>query len=129
VRNANENSRIADMPRFGADELLTKEQIGDVADYVLSLSGAAGDAAAVERGAVVFAENCAACHGEKGEGVQDMGGPRLSDGIWLYGGDRKSVIETVTFARRGNMPAWIERLDPATVKVLATYVHALGGGQ
>lgn len=129
IRNANENSRVSDMPRFGADGLLTKEQIGDVADYVLSLSGTVGKADAIERGAVVFAENCAACHGEKGEGVQDMGGPRLSDGIWLYGGDRKTVVETITYARRGNMPAWIERLDPATVKVLATYVHALGGGQ
>lgn len=129
IRNANENSRVSDMPRFGADGLLTKEQIGDVADYVLSLSGTAGKADAVERGATVFAENCAACHGEKGEGNQDMGAPRLSDGIWLYGGDRKNVVETITYARRGNMPAWIERLDPATVKVLATYVHALGGGQ
>lgn len=129
IRNTNENSRVSDMPRFGADGLLTKEQIGDVADYVLSLSGTQGNAAAIERGATVFAENCAACHGEKGEGNQDVGAPRLSDGIWLYGGDRKTVVETITYARRGSMPAWIERLDPATVKVLATYVHALGGGQ
>lgn len=129
IRNTNENSRVSDMPRFGADGLLTKEQISDVADYVLSLSGTQGDAAATERGATVFAENCAACHGEKGEGNQELGAPRLSDGIWLYGGDRKTVVDTITYARRGNMPAWIERLDPATVKVLATYVHALGGGQ
>lgn len=129
IRNANENSRVSDMPRFGADGLLTKEQIGDVADYVLSLSGTAADPAVLERGATVFTENCAACHGEKGEGMHEMGAPRLSDGIWLYGGDRKTVVETITYARKGSMPAWIERLDPATVKVLATYVHALGGGQ
>jgi cytochrome c oxidase cbb3-type subunit 3 len=129
IRNSNENSRVSDMPRFGADGMLTKEQISDVADYVLSLSGTAADPAVLERGATVFAENCAACHGEKGEGIQEMGAPRLSDGIWLYGGDRKTVVETITYARRGSMPAWSERLDPATVKVLATYVHALGGGQ
>lgn len=129
IRNNNENSRISDMPRFGADGMLTKEQIADVADYVLSLSGTQADAAVLERGGVIYAENCAACHGEKGEGMHEMGAPRLSDAIWLYGGDRKTVIETITYARRGNMPAWIERLDPATVKVLATYVHALGGGQ
>lgn len=129
IRNANENSRISDMPRFGADGMLTAAQISDVADYVLSLSGTAADPAVLERGATLFTENCAACHGEKGEGIQDMGAPRLSDGIWLYGGDRKTVVETITYARRGSMPAWSERLDPATVKVLATYVHALGGGQ
>lgn len=129
IRNANENSRVSDMPRFGLDGLLTKPQIADVAQHVLSLSGTAGDVAAAERGTAIYAENCAACHGEKGEGNIEMGAPRLSDGIWLYGGDIKSVTETITNARRGNMPAWSERLDPATVKVLATYVHALGGGQ
>ena len=129
VRNANENSRVNDMPRFGADQLLEKAQIDDVAEYVLSLSGTAGDAAAAERGASVYAENCASCHGEKGEGIVDLGGPRLNDGIWLYGGDKASVVHSITYARRGNMPAWSERLDPATVKVLAAYVHALGGGQ
>lgn len=129
IRNANENSRVSDMPRFGADQLLEPAQINDVAEYVLSLSGTSTDAAAAERGAQVFADNCAACHGEKGEGIQDVGAPRLNDRIWLYGGDKATVVETITYARRGNMPAWSERLDPATVKVLAAYVHALGGGQ
>ncbi|WP_114393678.1 cytochrome-c oxidase, cbb3-type subunit III [Oleisolibacter albus] len=129
IRNANENSRVSDMPRFGADQLLEPAQINDVAEYVLSLSGTSTDAAAAERGAQVYADNCAACHGEKGEGIQDVGAPRLNDRIWLYGGDKATVVETITYARRGNMPAWSERLDPATVKVLAAYVHALGGGQ
>lgn len=129
IRNANDNSRFSDMPRFGADGILTREQIADTADFVLSLSGHAGDDAAIGRGAALYADNCAACHGDRGEGMQELGAPRLSDGIWLYGGDRATVIESITNARRGSMPAWIERLDPATVKVLATYVHALGGGQ
>lgn len=129
IRNANADSRVSDMPRFGADQMLDKTQINDVSEYVLSLSGTATDKAAAEKGAQVFADNCASCHGEKGEGIQDVGAPRLNDGIWLYGGDKKSVVETVTNARRGSMPAWGERLDPATVKVLSAYVHALGGGK
>lgn len=129
IRNANENSRLSEMPRFGADQLLEPEQINDVADYVLSLSGAAHDGVAAARGATVYAENCAACHGEAGEGMVEMGAPRLNDAIWLYGGDKESVVRTVTYSRQGNMPAWSERLDEATVKVLAAYVHALGGGQ
>ncbi|HYC04589.1 MAG TPA: cytochrome-c oxidase, cbb3-type subunit III [Azospirillaceae bacterium] len=129
VRNANADARVSEMPRFGADQLLAKEQIGDVADYVLSLSAPVSDQAAVARGGQVYADNCAACHGDKGEGNLEMGAPRLSDAIWLYGGDRASVVETVTFARKGSMPAWAERLDPATVKLLAAYVHNLGGGK
>lgn len=129
IRNTNADSRVSDMPRFGADQLLDKAQINDVAEHVLSLSGTATDKAAAGRGSAVYAENCASCHGDKGEGNIELGAPRLNDGIWLYGGDKATVVHSITYARRGGMPAWSERLDPATVKILAAYVHALGGGQ
>jgi cytochrome c oxidase cbb3-type subunit 3 len=130
VRNANADSRQSQMPRFGADKILGDAEIGDVADFVLSLSGA-GNAPADKRarGAKLFADNCAACHGDKGTGNKELGAPNLASGIWLYGGDRGAVVETITNSRAGSMPAWSERLDPATVKMLAVYVHALGGGQ
>ena len=48
-----------------------------------------------------------ACHGEKGEGNREVGAPRLNDNIWLYGGDKKTLVETVTYARAGVMPAWV----------------------
>lgn len=128
VRNENPDSRVSDMPRFGADKLLKPQQIADVASYVLSLSGG-GSGVAINRGKTVFAENCAACHGEEGQGNPDLGAPNLADKIWLYGGDKESVIESISNARRGSMPAWGERLDPVTVKILAAYVHALGGGK
>jgi len=35
----------------------------------------------------------------------------------------------VTYARQGVMPAWGQRLDPVTVKMLAAYVHSRGGGE
>ena len=117
------------MPRFGTDELLTQDQIADVAEHVLAISGGAADAAAAARGAEIYAQECAACHGETGEGDTSQGAPRLSDAIWLHGGDRATIVETITKARRGVMPAWGGRLDSATVKMLAVYVHALGGGQ
>ncbi|HEX6979506.1 MAG TPA: cytochrome-c oxidase, cbb3-type subunit III [Alphaproteobacteria bacterium] len=129
VRNANPDSRVSAMPRFGADGVLTAAQIADVAEYVLSLSGSTAASAAVERGAPLFAENCAGCHGEKGEGNTEVGAPRLSDKIWLYGGDKASIVQTITNSRNGTMPAWSERLDDATIKMLTVYVHALGGGK
>lgn len=124
-----DDTRLSEMPRFGVDEILERDQIVDVAEFVLSLSGNAGDVAAAERGAVVFEENCAACHGEAGEGIPDLGAPRLNDAIWLYGGDKRAIIETVANSRAGVMPAWASRLDDVTIKQLAVYVHSLGGGE
>jgi len=129
VRNANADSRQSQMPRFGADGMLTAAQINDVAEYVLSLSGASRDAAAAGRGAGIFNDNCVACHGENGKGNREVGAPNLTDGIWLYGGDKAALVQTIAYSRSGNMPAWSERLDPATVKMLALYVHSLGGGE
>jgi cytochrome c oxidase cbb3-type subunit 3 len=84
---------------------------------------------AYQRGAQVFADNCAACHGAQGEGMIEMGAPRLNDEIWLWGGDRASIRNTVTNAHVGVMPAWEGRLSPDAIKALAVYVHTLGGGQ
>jgi cytochrome c oxidase cbb3-type subunit 3 len=129
VRSSHDETRVSDMPAFGRDELLTEEEINEAAEFVLSLSGSAFDEAAAERGATLFADNCAACHGEQGEGMQEMGAPDLSDAIWLYGGDKDTVLHTIRNARRGVMPTWQGRLDDATIKQLTLYVHALGGGE
>lgn len=129
IRNTNDKSRLSQMPRFGADGILTAAQIADVAEYVLSLSRRSTDAAAVARGAPVYAENCAACHQEGGTGNTELGAPNLAANIWLYGGDKATIMESIRNSRQGAMPAWADRLDDATIKMLAVYVHALGGGK
>jgi cytochrome c oxidase cbb3-type subunit 3 len=130
VRNEDDpDARYSEMPRYGVDELLTRAEIADVAQYVVSLSGRDADAAAVERGAVTFADNCAACHGEQGEGIPDLGAPRLSDDIWLYGGSVEEIAAQIWQPRQGVMPAWVSRIGETDVKELAVYVHSLGGGQ
>ena len=55
--------------------------------------------------------------------------PDLADAIWLYGGGRAQVARQVSAPRHGVMPAWGGRLDPVTIKMLAAYVHSLGGGE
>lgn len=127
--DANEDTRFNDMPAFGRDELLEREDINDVVQYVMSFTDRATDADAAKRGAVVFEENCVACHGENGKGNQDLGAPNLTDAIWLYGGDQATLTDTVTNSRGGVMPAWEGRLDEETIKMLTVYVHSLGGGQ
>ncbi|MDR3464598.1 MAG: cytochrome-c oxidase, cbb3-type subunit III [Xanthobacteraceae bacterium] len=130
VRSGDPKAHEGAMLAFGQQGILKPAEIVTVANYVRSLSGlptAAGyDKAA---GAKIFADNCAACHGADGKGNQDLGAPNLTDKIWLYGGDEATIIETVTNGRGGVMPAWSARLDGATVKALAVYVHTLGGGQ
>lgn len=130
IRNADPDSRQSMMPRFGADGILKPAQIGDVADFVISLSRKTDvPAATLERGRAIFAENCATCHGPEGKGNREVGAPNLADQIWLYGGDKASIVETITNARNGSMPAWGARLDPTTIKMLTIYVHSLGGGE
>ena len=124
-----EDTRFSEMPAFGRDELLEKEQIDQVANYVMSLSGTPQDAAMVADGAVVFEENCAACHMEDGTGDRAQGAPNLTDAIWLFGGDFASIKETVTNSRKGVMPNWNARLSEAQIRAVATYVHQLGGGE
>jgi cytochrome c oxidase cbb3-type subunit 3 len=124
-----DEERTSMMPRFVADGVLTTAQVADVADYVLSLSGRGADAAAVQRGETLFAENCASCHGEKGEGNRDVGAPRLSDQVWLNGSDKAAIARYIANPRMGVMPAWGGRLDAAVVNMLTVYVHALGGGE
>lgn len=129
IRSGHSDARLNDMPRYGADALLKPQEVNDAAEFVLSLSGAKHDAAAAARGRSVFAEQCAACHGPGGEGMAELGGPRLNDGIWLYGGTRAAIASQIHAPRLGVMPAWQGRLDDATIKMLAIYVHALGGGK
>jgi len=125
----NEDTRVSDMPAFGTDEILEPKQITDVLEYVLSLSAKEHDAAAATRGTEIFAENCAACHGEDGGGNYELGAPALNDALWLYGSERETIEAQIRQPSHGVMPAWSHRLDDATIKQLAVYVHSLGGGQ
>ena len=129
IRSAHDETRVSDMPKFGVEQLLEPAQIADVASYVLSLSGKVDDGTAAERGKTIFAEQCAACHGEDGKGNPELGAPNLTDEIWLYGSSKANVVESIHTGRGGMMPAWNQRLDPVTVKALALYVHSLGGGE
>jgi cytochrome c oxidase cbb3-type subunit 3 len=121
-----DKTHASQMPAFGKDGILTPAQVDQVAAHVLSLSGKARDNAA---GAQLFAQNCAVCHGVDGRGNRTVGAPNLADAIWLYGGKREDIAAQVTNPQHGAMPAWGGRLDPVTIKMLAAYVHSLGGGE
>ena len=129
IRNEDDDdARYSQMPAFG--DLLEEEEIAQVANYVMTLSGAEPqDATLAAAGAELFADNCNACHGEAGLGDIEQGAPNLADAIWLYGGDYDTLVETVTYSRYGVMPPWNQRLSEAQVRAVALYVHQLGGGE
>lgn len=127
IRGVHDDTRINDMPAFLRDELLNKAEIDDLTTYVQSLSdnSISSNAATQE----LFIDNCSTCHGEDGKGLRELGAPDLTDAISLYVTDRDSIVDIISYSRGGVMPTWNGRLDDATVKSLAIYVHALGGGE
>ena len=126
---SNDQTRMSQMPAFGRGGILQPAQIDDTVSFVRLLARKEPTNASARRGANLFADNCAACHGPDGKGLRLLGAPNLTDAIWLYGGDREALTQTIANARYGVMPSWGQRLDPVTVKMLAVYVHSLGGGE
>lgn len=129
IRSDQKDARTSQMPRYGLDKLIDEGQINDAAEFVLSLTARSTDPLAVARGQKIFADQCASCHGPDGKGKQEQGAPNLADEIWLYGGTKPAIVESIRTGRGGMMPAWAGRLDPVTIKALTVYVHSLGGGK
>ncbi len=129
ARSGDTEAHQGNMPAFGRDGILTRADISAVADYVRTLSGLQQPGADQAKGKALFAANCAACHGDEGKGNIELGAPNLTDGIWLYGSDKETIMTGIYNGRGNVMPAWHTRLDPTTIKALTVYVHSLGGGR
>ena len=107
-------------------DVLGPKGVDDVVAHVLTLSGRKAATGNAEAGKAQFEAICSACHGVDGRGMQAVGGPNLTDNIWLYGGSIDKIHETVTKGRQGVMPAQGERLGAARVRLLTAYVLSLG---
>ncbi|MFK4826166.1 cytochrome-c oxidase, cbb3-type subunit III [Paenochrobactrum sp. BZR 588] len=129
INSAHPDTRMSQMMGFGQEEVLLRSEILEVVAYVRSLSGLemnAQEAAKINAGQKIFADNCSACHGDEGQGSTDVGAPDLSDKHWIYGGDLQSVYTSVYYGRQGQMPSWEGRFSPAEIKLLTAYVLSLG---
>jgi cytochrome c oxidase cbb3-type subunit 3 len=130
IRSGDPDARQSAMLRFGADSILKPAEIDEVADYVwATFYGHPTAGKDLSAGAKIFADNCAACHGDKGQGNRDMGAPKLNSHVHLYGATEPTIVNQVTLPHMGVMPNWGARLDPATIKAVTLYVHSLGGGE
>ena len=130
IRNPDHTeTRFNMMPAFGKDGILDANAINDLVSHVRVISRQEKPSASSARGAALFEANCVACHGTNGEGIRELGGPKLTDAVWLYGGSREAIAKTIYAPRNGVMPRWNDKLDAVTIKMLSAYVHSLGGGE
>lgn len=129
------NGRVGGMPAW-------RDQIGEdgvraTAEYVLSLSPKHGDIPGtkspngeldktlVAQGQAIFKQQCVICHAENGAGMTSVGAPNLTDDIWLYGGERETVRDTLRHGRAGVMPEWETKLGNERIMLLAAYIYSL----
>jgi cytochrome c oxidase cbb3-type subunit 3 len=134
IRNGNPDARDSQMPAFGKDKLLSADDVKLMAQYVMYIAKSDQEKKQeqnldLKRADEVFQANCASCHGANGKGNYIAGAPNLTDAIWLYGGDFKTIYDVIYNGRAGNMPVWKEKLTDSEIKSVAVYVHQLGGGE
>lgn len=115
--------RVGNMPPMAA-AVGSSEDVKNLAQYVLSLSGSAHDSARAALGKEKFAV-CAACHGPDGKGMQAVGAANLTDNIWLHGFGEKSIIDMINNGKTNVMPAQKDKLTEAQIHVLTSYVWGL----
>ena len=76
------------------------------------------------QGKAEFAAKCAACHGDKGQGII---GPNLTDGYWIHGDGKISTI--VGIINEGvldkGMPPWKGVIAPDLLEKVAVHVYSL----
>ena len=118
-----------DTKEFGSDRFLTPEEIEDVVEYVLQISGQQADAARAARGNTLFLDgtkgNCSDCHGVDGTGSDPIGSTNLTrKDLYLWGSDRASILESIVRGRRGVMPAFEGTLKAEEIKAVSVYVFS-----
>lgn len=123
VKESIAKGRVGMMPPMAA-ALGSPEEVRNVAQHVLSLSGSAQDPVAASLGKARFGV-CAACHGADGKGNQALGAPNLTDQVWLHGWGEAAIVAMITAGKQNVMPAFENRLSPEQIHVLSGYVLSL----
>ncbi len=123
IRETIENGRVGNMPPMAA-AVGTPEDVRNLSNYVLSLSGSPHDSLRASLGKPKFAA-CAACHGMDGKGNQALGAPNLTDDIWLHGWGEGAITAMINNGKVNEMPAQSSKLTPSQIGVLASYVWGM----
>ncbi len=119
IKETIKQGRIGNMP--GWLDAFGQDGVKDLAAYTLSLSGRQVNLEETMRGKSKFVV-CAACHGTDGKGNPAFGAPDLTDNVWLFGGSRQDVENSIRYGRQGVMPAWENILSEDKIQLLSAYV-------
>jgi len=125
VNATHPNTRVSQMPAFGRDGVLKRDEMENVVAYVMSLSAPQAGKVSADRiaaGKAVFTANCAACHGPEGRGNLELGAPDLTDSHWIYGSDATALYAGVWGGLQNQMPSWEGRLSALDRKILVLYI-------
>ena len=135
------NGRNGYMPAFAPT--FDEQQLDDVTNYVMTLSGLAEPNESSARGEELFqgeGGGCYYCHKKDGSGRQSVGAANLTDAIWTVAkvpeldtqaAKKDAIMGVIRDGIMGNrvMPGWEQRLTETDIKLLTVYTHQLGGGQ
>jgi cytochrome c oxidase cbb3-type subunit 3 len=117
---------VTEMPAFGQRGQLTPADINNVVQYLYQISGRPNDGQSAELGKAVYINGrttCYDCHGTDAKGNGDYGAPDLTANVWNYGGDPRSLYNSIYYGRHGEMPAWIGKLSLEQIRALSVYVY------
>jgi cytochrome c oxidase cbb3-type subunit III len=103
---------------------LNDDGVAEVADYVLALAAGRTAEPAFAASKARYEAFCSACHAVDGSGNALLGAPALNDDIWLYGGSRAAIIESIGLGRSGMMPGFRTRLDRTQLRLLTAWLLA-----
>jgi cytochrome c oxidase cbb3-type subunit 3 len=125
IRSGHPKSRnVADMPALVRSGQISEGDAHDVVEFLESLAGTDHDPSMAKRGRDVYygSGNCFDCHASDAGGVTDYGTPPLLGPVWLYGGDRKTLYESIRNGRHGICPAWVGKLTPLQIRSLTMFL-------
>jgi len=123
IKHSVTQGRRAAMPPWEA--ILGEEGIAAATEYLLALNNRDANEAQVAAGEQHFQTYCVACHGAEAKGNPMLGAPNLTDGVWLYGGTREQIMETLRLGRNGNMPAFGNTLGEDKIHLVSAYIYGL----
>jgi mono/diheme cytochrome c family protein len=109
---------------------LTEQEIQAVVDYIRQTFMVVALDPKLQRGRTVYAQNCAVCHGERGQGsTHPVGGPVLPRDLSSPQSraelSRERMLHSVTNGRPGTaMAAFADRLSPPDIEAVVDYVRA-----
>lgn len=100
-----------------------KEKMGNLVDETNAT--VLTEAADIASGKSLFTANCAACHGQLGEGGV---GPNLTDAYWLHGGSVKDIFKTIKYGwPQKGMKSWEKDFGAKQIQELSSYILTLQG--